>query len=158
MDLDEILVNLKVLEQLQVNQKLISRGPYLNIEYESVIPEFIRRWRRQDNRNETIKKINLVVNSALKLKQSKGVEIEEYLLKSINGLRSLKETYATCCQTSARIDVIINKIKSTIDIKEEVEFENEDETFSNKIELVSDGAMNDRLNIVQVKNGRQDNK
>jgi hypothetical protein len=134
MDLDEILVNLKVLEQLQVNQKLISRGPYLNIEYESVIPEFIRRWRRQDNRNETIKKINLVVNSALKLKQSKDIEIEEYLLKSINGLRSLKETYATCCQTSARIDVIINKIKSAVDIKEEGEFENEDETFSNKID------------------------
>lgn len=134
MDLDEILVNLKVLEQLQVNQKLISRGPYLNIEYESVIPEFIRRWRRQDNRNETIKKINLVVNSALKLKQSKDIEIEEYLLKSINGLRSLKETYATCCQTSARIDVIINKIRSAVDIKEEGEFENEDETFSNKID------------------------
>lgn len=134
MDLDEILVNLKVLEQLQVNQKLISRGPYLNIEYESVIPEFIRRWRRQDNRNETIKKINLVVNSALKLKQSKDIEIEEYLLKSINGLRSLKETYATCCQTSARIDVIINKIKSAADIKEECEFDNEDETFSNKID------------------------
>lgn len=134
MDLDEILVNLKVLEQLQVNQKLISRGPYLNIEYESVIPEFIRRWRRQDNRNETIKKINLVVNSALKLKQSKDIEIEEYLLKSINGLRSLKETYATCCQTSARIDVIINKIRSAVNIKEEGEFENEDETFSNKID------------------------
>ena len=114
MDLDEVLVNLKVLEQLQVNQKLISRGPYLNIEYESIIPEFIRRWRRQDNRNETIKKINIIVNSALKLKVSQNVDIDGYLLKSINGLRSLKETYATCCQTSARIDVILNKIKISI--------------------------------------------
>jgi len=118
MDIDEVLVNLKVLEQIQVNQKLISRGPYLNIEYESLVPEFIRRWRRQDNRNETIKKINLVINSALKLKED-NYKIEDglntYLTKSVNGLKALKETYATCCQTTARIDVIINKIKNSTD-------------------------------------------
>lgn len=148
MDLDEILVNLKVLEQLQVNQKLISRGPYLNIEYESIIPEFIRRWRRQDNRNETIKKINLVVNSALKLKQSKDIEIDPYLSKSINGLRSLKETYATCCQTSARIDVIINKIKAAVDIKEEHVLDSENETFLNKNDLASNEALSNNLNIL----------
>ena len=148
MDLDEILVNLKVLEQLQVNQKLISRGPYLNIEYESIIPEFIRRWRRQDNRNETIKKINLVVNSALKLKQSKDVDIDHYLSKSISGLRSLKETYATCCQTSARIDVIINKIKSVVDIKEEHVLDSENETFLNKNDLASNESLSNNLNIL----------
>ena len=148
MDLDEILVNLKVLEQLQVNQKLISRGPYLNIEYESIIPEFIRRWRRQDNRNETIKKINLVVNSALKLKQSKDVNIDHYLSKSISGLRSLKETYATCCQTSARIDVIINKIKSVVDIKEEHVLDSENETFLNKNDLASNESLSNNLNIL----------
>ena len=69
MDTDEILVNLKVLEQLQVNQKLISRGSYLNIEYQSIVPEWIRRWRRQDNRNETIKKINLIISSAIEVKK-----------------------------------------------------------------------------------------
>ena len=37
MDIDEVLINLKVLEQLQVNQKLISRGPYLNIEFDSIV-------------------------------------------------------------------------------------------------------------------------
>ena len=116
MDIDEVLVNLKVLEQIQVNQKLISRGTYLNIEYESIVPEFIRRWRRQDNRNETIKKINLVINSALKLKEDNDKITERldlYLMKSISGLKALKETYATCCQTTARIDVIISKIQNS---------------------------------------------
>ena len=114
MDIDEVLVNLKVLEQIQVNQKLISRGTYLNIEYESIVPVFLRRWRRQDNRNETIKKINLVINSALKLKENNNIiteDLDTYLDKSVKGLKALKETYATCCQTTARIDVIINKIK-----------------------------------------------
>uniref|UniRef100_A0AB39JD21 Uncharacterized protein n=1 Tax=Florenciella sp. virus SA2 TaxID=3240092 RepID=A0AB39JD21_9VIRU len=116
MEIDEIFVNLKVLEQLQVNQKLISRGSYLNIEYESIIPEWLRRWRRQDNRNETIKKINIIVNSAIKLKETdKNKNIDKHLIKSINGLKSLKETYATCCQTTARIDVIINKILLNVD-------------------------------------------
>uniref|UniRef100_A0A6C0KYG6 Uncharacterized protein n=1 Tax=viral metagenome TaxID=1070528 RepID=A0A6C0KYG6_9ZZZZ len=117
MDIDEVLVNLKVLEHIQVNQKLISRGPYLNIEYESIVPEFIRRWRRQDNRNETIKKINLVINSALKLKEDNHEMTERLdgsLGRCVNGLRALKETYATCCQTTARFDVIIGKIQTSI--------------------------------------------
>lgn len=117
MDIDEVLVNLKVLEQIQVNEKLISRGPYLNIEYQSIIPESLRRWRRQDNRNETIKKINLVINSALKMREN-CEEISEsldiYLNKSVSGLKALKETYATCCQTTARIDVIINKVQNSL--------------------------------------------
>lgn len=126
MDIDEVLVNLKVLEQIQVNQKLISRGSYLNIEYESIIPEFIRRWRRQDNRNETIKKINLVINSALKLKEDDNKmedRLNPYLRKSINGLKALKETYATCCQTTARIDVIIHKVQNSIQKEDEYEDE-----------------------------------
>ena len=46
MDIDEILINLKVLENLEANQKLISRGPYLNIEFQSIIPEWFRRWNK----------------------------------------------------------------------------------------------------------------
>ena len=65
MDKEEIYVNLRVLQGLDKNQKLISRGSYLNVEAVSIIPEFFRRWHRQDNRNECLKKITLVVNSAI---------------------------------------------------------------------------------------------
>lgn len=65
MDKEEIYVNLKVLQGLDKNQKLVSRGAYLNVEPMSIIPEFLRRWHRQDNRNECLKKISLVVNSAI---------------------------------------------------------------------------------------------
>lgn len=141
MEVDEILVNLKVLEQLQVNQKLISRGPFLNIEYESIVPECIRRWRRQDNRNETIKKINLVINSALELKRKRDIDIDENLRNVCNGLRSLKETYSTCCQTTARIEVIISKIK----LNTTGEISDED---NNKIDTASDYFYKD-INILQ---------
>ena len=65
MDKEEIYVNLKVLQGLDKNQKLVSRGAFLNVEPMSIIPEFLRRWHRQDNRNECLKKITLVVNSAI---------------------------------------------------------------------------------------------
>ena len=120
---------MKVLENLEANQKLISRGPYLNIEFQSIIPEWFRRWRRQDTRNETLKKINLVVNSAINYcednekiiinnnDKSRVKDVIDYLIKAINGLVSLKETYATCHQTVARIDVIINKIEQATNVK-----------------------------------------
>ena len=55
MDSEETIINLKILQKLEKNQKLITRGAYLNIEPPSLIPEFLRRWNRQDNRHETIK-------------------------------------------------------------------------------------------------------
>ena len=56
MDTEEVFINLKVLQGLEKNQKLISRGQYINIEPQSIIPEALRRWRRQDSRDETLKK------------------------------------------------------------------------------------------------------
>ena len=44
-------------------------------------------------------------------------------------MKALKETYATCCQTTARIDVIINKIKQNTNKQTNTdENENENET------------------------------
>lgn len=146
MEPEEIFINLKVLESLDKDQKLISRGPYMNVEPQSIIPEWLRRWHRQDNRNECIKKINLIVNSAIdyidhQVKQEKQVETSNkiqivrrensvqvsqtqgpkdehdmiiYLEKSLKGIQNLKETYSTCSQTCARIDVIINKILNSL--------------------------------------------
>ena len=161
MDIEEIYINLKVLQSLDKNQKLVSRGQYLNIEPVSIIPEAIRRWQRQDNRNETIKKINLIVNSAIEYivkienkRHNKGYDnkpivkkplnhddythdnkeddniledelfivnndnnkhnMKDYLGNALVGIKNLKETYATCSQTCARIDVIINKINHVL--------------------------------------------
>ena len=110
MDIEEIIINLRILNQLNKNQKLITRGSYLNIEAPSLIPEFIRRWNRQDNRIETIKKINSVINSAIKLIDTDKFNMKQYLTDSKIGIENLKETYATCTQTCARLDLILDKI------------------------------------------------
>jgi hypothetical protein len=115
MDVEEIIINLKILKNLEKNQKLITRGAYINVESSSLIPEFIRRWNRQDNRTETLKKINTIVNAAIELmNKTDEFNIKNYLMESREGINNLKETYSTCCQTCARLDVILDKINNIV--------------------------------------------
>ncbi len=118
MDIDEIVINLKLLETLDKNQKLVTRDAYLNIEPSSLVPQFIRRWNRQDNRNETIKKLNNIITQAIKHLDDENntkYNMKEYLKKSMIGITNLKETYSTCSQTCARLDVLLDKIRLSLD-------------------------------------------
>ena len=115
MDVEEVIINLKILQKLEKNQKLITRGAYINVETTSLIPEFLRRWNRQDNRMETLKKINTIVNSAIELmNKTDSFNIKDYLMGARDGIINLKETYSTCCQTCARLDIILDKINCII--------------------------------------------
>ena len=114
MEKEDILINLKVLAHIQVNEKLISRSQYLNVEYVSVVPLSFRRWLRQDNRTLMLSKIRLVINSALSLNdQEDEVEnVHDALKACVQGLKNLKETYSHCTQTQAQLDVFIDSIES----------------------------------------------
>ena len=117
-EIDDVLINLKVLESLEINKKLITRDTYLNVEPNKTIPECIRRWWRQDDRNETIRKIDDIIEKALRLRNEKDKSevLDPYLINSIKGLRNLKQTYSLCVQTCARLDTIIAKINRKITI------------------------------------------
>jgi hypothetical protein len=111
MDAEEVIINLKLLSQVEKGQKLITRDAYLNIEGPYLfIPEFVRRWRRQDSRDETIKCINRVVNDAITLLK-KDPSMKPYIRGAKPGIMNLKETYSMCHQTCARLDMILDKIK-----------------------------------------------
>ena len=117
-ELDDVLINLKVLESLEINKKLVTRDTYLNVETDKIIPVGIRRWWRQDDRNETLRKIDDIVDKALRLRNEKDKNevLDPYLINSIKGLRNLKQTYSLCIQTCARLDTIIGKINRNITI------------------------------------------
>lgn len=112
-DYDEIVVNLKVLASVSVNSKLYTRGSLLNIEQTSIIPEGIRRWCRNDNRDESIKKIDRTITKSFSYIKT-CPRIIQYLKESKTGLTNMKETYSLCIQTVARLDTIIAKIDSCI--------------------------------------------
>jgi hypothetical protein len=117
-EIDEVLINLKVLESLEINKKLVTRDTYLNVETDKIIPVSIRRWWRQDDRNETLRKIDDIVDKALRLRDDKDKSevIDPYLINSIKGLRKLKQTYSLCVQTCARLETIINKINRNVTV------------------------------------------
>ena len=111
---DEVNVNLTVLAKLPINTRLNTSGVYMNIESETYIPQFVRRWARGDNRDEMIQKINRVVIKAISIviQDPKDSELITHLENASTGIMNLKETYSTCVQTCARLDVINNKIKN----------------------------------------------
>lgn len=144
MNVQELVINLKVISSLGINQKLITKNIILNIEPLSIIPEFARRWFRQDNRTETIIKINNVIDQSISylknipIKESKSngdlsstvfyecstignenndeyINITKYLILCKKGLDNLKKTYSPCIKTVSEIDWIIDKIDNAIE-------------------------------------------
>jgi len=115
MDLDDVIINLKLLAMVGKHQKLVTRDTYLNIEARSLIPESVRRWKRGDDRNNCLLKINQTVTSALKYLPDHP-EIQNYLDASRRGIVNLKETYALCSQTCARLDAVLDKIHASCTI------------------------------------------
>jgi hypothetical protein len=104
---DEVIINLKLLASVGKHQKIMTHDAYLNVEKPSLIPECVRRWKRGDDRNSAIRKINDVVDKAISLDTPK---MKEYLQGAVVGIANLKETYGSCHQTCARLDTILDKI------------------------------------------------
>jgi hypothetical protein len=106
---DEVVVNLKVIASITVNTKLYTKGAYLNIEQHSIVPESVRRWYRQDSRDESIKRIDRTITKAIAYLAKERV-MHQYLKEAKIGILNMKETYSTCIQTMARLDTILDKI------------------------------------------------
>ena len=122
-DYDEVVVNLKVIGSVVVNTKLYTKGAYLNIEQPMLIPESVRRWYRQDSRDDAIKRIDRTTSKAASyIETNKDKLMTQYLKDAKTGITNMKETYSSCMQTVARLDTILDKIKtilSTVESDEE---------------------------------------
>ena len=114
---DEVVVNLKVIASICVNTKLYTKGAYLNIEQSMFIPESIRRWYRQDSRDEAIKRIDRTIARSityLEKEKEKETAIIQYLFDAKKGIINMKDTYSNCVQTMARLDTILDKIETSL--------------------------------------------
>lgn len=90
-----------------MNTKLYTKGSYLNVEQPMFIPESLRRWYRQDSRDEAIKRIDRTISKAIAYND---LPMKEYLKGAKTGITNMKETYSNCVQTVARLDTILDKI------------------------------------------------
>ena len=117
---DEVVVNLKVIASITVNAKLYTKGSYLNIEQQSIVPESVRRWYRQDSRDESIKRIDRTITKAIAyLPREKAMQ--QYLKDAKIGILNMKETYSICVQTVARLDTILDKIDVFCVVQEKID-------------------------------------
>jgi len=113
LEYDEVVVNLKVIASIVVNSKLYTKGAYLNIEQPMIIPESVRRWYRQDSRDEAIKRIDRTITKATTYVE-KEKSMVQYIKEAKIGITNMKETYSSCIQTAARLDTILDKIQNIL--------------------------------------------
>jgi hypothetical protein len=106
---NEIIVNLNVLSELKEKNKLVTKETFFNIDTSNPYIQPGLRWWYGNSRDNSITKINLLINEAFNFYKFKP-EILNYLEKSKKGLENLKKTYNDCAKSQARINIIIDEI------------------------------------------------
>jgi len=113
-DLQNVLINLKVLESLKSHVRLDTTETLFRIHAPSSwIPAWAKRWWSVQSRVTDISRIQNLYTRAMKGvtdKHHDSERIKIYLTKSIQGLKNLKITYANDVTTSALLDVIIDNV------------------------------------------------
>jgi hypothetical protein len=120
---DSIIINLKIIGILQINEKLSIRHGHLHIDREIGL-QFLKRWFFRDSRDiilnflkELIRNILLVFNKIKLLNHEDQVWILSRILSEMesieNGLNNMKTTYSFDPVTNAIIDNIVIKFKDS---------------------------------------------
>jgi len=123
--LDDIFINLTLISKIEVGNKLTHNKKYINIDNNYF--SFIVRWFKNIDRNSSINFINYVLNQAFvyNIELLNKSDVDSYLLlfrltsdlkNSINGLVNLKQTYFHDKLIHSELDVIIDNIRSKIDM------------------------------------------
>jgi hypothetical protein len=113
-DLQNVLINLKVLESLKSHVRLDTTETLFRIHTPSAwIPAWAKRWWSVQSRSTDISRIQNLYAKAIQgvsTGHDDSERIKKYLTNSIQGLKNLKITYANDVTTSALLDVITDNI------------------------------------------------
>ena len=112
---DDIILNLKILSKIKEKEKLIISNKLFNIDKRFI--QCITRYFTDDNRNDTIRHINLILLHGFKYlddsnsdeEKIKSLKIE--FKKAISGISCLKFTYKDDEVIGSQLDLLIDKIK-----------------------------------------------
>jgi hypothetical protein len=125
LSLDDIFINLTLISKIEIGNKLTHNKKYINIDTNYF--SFIVRWFKSIDRNSSINFINYVLNQAFiyNLELLNKLDIDSHLLlfrltsdlkNCINGLVNLKQTYFHDKLVHSELDVMIDNIRSKIDM------------------------------------------
>ena len=136
-DIDNNILNLKIISQIKQYDKLNTKDELVKINSPSIL-NGISRWYNNESRNITIEKLNNILNQTFEiteylLKNNDNKEINNYeknleennsqvfqkfiieMTNSVNGLENLKKTYSDDILISSQLDLLINKLNTRIE-------------------------------------------
>ena len=115
---DDVILNLKILSKIKEKEKLIISNKLFNIDKR--YGQFICRSITDDNRNDTIRHINLILLHCFKLIDGDDIDdekknaLKEEMKRSLSGLSCLKFTYKDDEVIGSQLDLLMDKIKENI--------------------------------------------
>jgi hypothetical protein len=112
-EIENILINLKVLQSLQCHTRLDTTESLFKIHTAaSWVPAWVKRWWASQNRVTDIGRVRNLYSRASEHIGTDGDNgrMKEYLKLSLPGLNNLKTTYNNDVTTAALIDVIIDNV------------------------------------------------
>lgn len=107
-------VNLKILAKLQPFEKLGTRRSHFEINPSNTIQEIIHRWWTGSNRESDFNRIKDLYKDAEKILETQPERMKKHLEESIKGLQALQKTYEKDVTMKARIDCLIDDVKTKI--------------------------------------------
>jgi hypothetical protein len=124
--LEDVFINLTLLSKIDVGDKLVNTGSkHMNIDTSYF--QFITRWFKGSSRTNSIKFINQILVKAFEYNDSLMEEKTEDsaitlfrltadLKNALNGLNNLKQTYSADKLIQSELDVMIDNIRSRLDV------------------------------------------
>lgn len=134
-DIDNNLLNLKIISKIEEKDKLITNENLLKIDRPNIF-QGVHRWIGNENRENTLQKLNSIYEDCFKitdniLNQEKNVEKESNQLdysnsqifqkfiieftNSLNGIDNLKKTYKNDTLVLSQLDMISNKLNTRLE-------------------------------------------
>lgn len=127
---DQLLTSLKILGRVRQHERVSTTGDIVRIDGQQGMVQAIRRWWRGENREKNLETIGRIVDSAfaqLEMIRTQSTEsnkvfalrLRTELLSTMQGLENLQSTYEDDSVSHARIEVLVDRIRTRLDAAEE---------------------------------------
>jgi len=125
LNLEDVFINLRLISKINQGEKLLQSDKHINIDTSYF--QVVTRWFRGASRNETISFIQKVLAKSFefsdKLIEDKSNESAQKLLRlntdlknCLEGLANLKVTYIHDKLIQSEIDVLVDNVRSKLDL------------------------------------------
>lgn len=123
---DQLLTSLKILGRLRQHERVSTTGDIVRIDGQQGMVQAIRRWWNGENREKNLETIGRIVDSAfaqLEMIHAQNTEsnkvfalrLRTELRSTMQGLENLQSTYEDDSVSHARIEVLVDRIRTRLE-------------------------------------------